>query len=57
MNPVHCSEYSVHDWTLRDFYTLGEEFAYVAVVQKADKKSKTLKFDVGNHLHICMSPY
>ena len=44
-------------WTVRDFYTLGETFAYVALVQKADKKSKTLKFDIGNHLHNCMSPY
>ncbi len=25
-------------WTVRDFYTLGEEFMYVAVVQKVDKK-------------------
>ncbi len=45
-------------WTVRDFYTLREEFAYVALlVQKADKKSKRLKFDIGNHLHNCMSPY
>ncbi len=26
------------NWTIRDFYTLGEEFAYVALVQKADIK-------------------
>jgi hypothetical protein len=43
-------------WTVRDFYTLGEEFAYIALVQKVDKKCKTLKFDIGNHLHNCMSP-
>jgi hypothetical protein len=41
------------DWTVRDIYTLGEEFTYVALVQKADKKSKRLKFDIGNHLCIC----
>ncbi len=45
------------NWTVRDFYTLGEEFTYVALVQKVDKKSKRLKFDNGNHLHNCMSPY
>jgi hypothetical protein len=41
-------------WTVRDFYTLGDEFAYIALVQKADKKIKTFAFDIGNHLHNCM---
>ncbi len=50
---------SIDDWTVRDFYTLGEEFAYVALVQKADKKIKSFAFDVGNlisltsHLKVC----
>jgi hypothetical protein len=56
----YAVEYAVeliNHWTVRDFYTLGEEFMYVALVQKVDKKSKRLKFDIGNHLHNCMSPY
>ncbi len=47
----------MHYWTVRDFYTLGEEFAYVALVQKADTKINSFAFDVGNHLHNCMSQY
>ena len=35
------------NWTVRDFYTLGDEFAYVALVQKADKKIKTLRLTLG----------
>jgi hypothetical protein len=49
-SPCNCPScnLSFYYWTVRDFYTLGEEFTYVALVQKADKKSKRLKFDIWN---------